>query len=122
MVEKLKIKVLPCVIGFVDGVGAERIVGFEGLGEGGADADREFSTVVLEWRFLRRGVVVKSRVSRDKNGKDNGDASDDDGSGGNRTGSEDEEEKSRNPRKGIRSGTKLTRALKKNGDEDDDWD
>ncbi|KAJ6171660.1 hypothetical protein N7470_000727 [Penicillium chermesinum] len=35
LVEKLGIRVLPCVIGFKDGVGIERVVGFEGLGVGG---------------------------------------------------------------------------------------
>ncbi|OJD22128.1 hypothetical protein ACJ73_06532, partial [Blastomyces percursus] len=63
VVEKLKVKVLPCVIGFVDGVGVERIVGFEGLGFGGRqDADEEFRTGELERRLLARGCLVKRRI------------------------------------------------------------
>ncbi|KAJ5095131.1 hypothetical protein N7532_007422 [Penicillium argentinense] len=50
LVEKLGIRVLPCVIGFKDGVGMARVVGFEGLGAGGSDGGENFSVKVLEKR------------------------------------------------------------------------
>ncbi|KAI5302219.1 hypothetical protein KEM56_000908 [Ascosphaera pollenicola] len=63
VVEKLKIKVLPCVLGFVDGVVAERIIGFEGLGMGGYDADSEFRTINLEKRLLKARVLLNNKIS-----------------------------------------------------------
>ncbi|MCJ1266937.1 hypothetical protein MMC22_006822 [Lobaria immixta] len=59
LVTKLKVQVLPCVIAFVDGVGADRIVGFEGLGGGelGNDGDG-FRTKDLEARLLAAGVLI----------------------------------------------------------------
>lgn len=51
LVEKLKIKVLPCMLAFVDGVCKERFVGFEDFG----NADN-FSTAALEWRLGRVGT------------------------------------------------------------------
>lgn len=53
MVEKLKVRVLPCVIAFVGGVSADRIVGFEGVG-GSGDA---FETGDLEKRLVGAGVL-----------------------------------------------------------------
>ncbi|KAI5284317.1 hypothetical protein KEM52_002952, partial [Ascosphaera acerosa] len=61
--QKLRIKVLPCVLGFVDGVVAERIVGFEGLAAGGFDADAEFRTASLERRLVRARVLLEVKVS-----------------------------------------------------------
>ncbi|OJD15544.1 hypothetical protein AJ78_04201 [Emergomyces pasteurianus Ep9510] len=108
VVEKLKVKVLPCVIGFVDGVGVERIVGFEGLGYGGQqDADGEFRTRELERRLLARRCLVKSRI-----GEEDEVESDVDGEG-------EEEVRRKKGGRGIRS------AMRKNnqGEEDDeDWD
>jgi len=54
LVEKLGIKVLPCVICFIDGVSKDRLIGFEGLG----DAD-DFNTAVLEMRLAQSGVLQK---------------------------------------------------------------
>ena len=54
LVERLGVKVLPCVIGFVDGVGVERVVGFEGLKGGDA-----FETGVLEGRLVGKGVLLE---------------------------------------------------------------
>lgn len=51
LVEKLKIKVLPCMLAFVNGECKERLVGFEDFG----NADN-FSTAALEWRLGRAGV------------------------------------------------------------------
>ncbi|KZP00059.1 thioredoxin-like protein [Calocera viscosa TUFC12733] len=50
LVDKLHIKVLPCVICFVDGVTKDRVVGFEELGNGD-----EFLTSVLELRLKQSG-------------------------------------------------------------------
>lgn len=82
LVTKLKVKVLPCVIAFVDGVGADRILGFEGLGGGelGNDGDG-FRTKDLEARLLAAGVLIgekkltevavgKERASGKKNDDD----------------------------------------------------
>lgn len=55
LVEKLKVKVLPCVIAFVDGVGVDRIVGFEGLGY----SEDTFKTRDLELRLIGAGVLEK---------------------------------------------------------------
>lgn len=54
LVEKLSIKVLPCVIMFVDGVTKDRLVGFEELG----NVDT-FETAALELRLLQSGVIQK---------------------------------------------------------------
>lgn len=67
---KLKVQVLPCVISFVDGISADRIIGFEGLGHGDS-----FTTKDLEARLLRSGVLVRAKAtdedapSRPRNGK-----------------------------------------------------
>lgn len=48
--EKLGIRVLPCVMAFVDGVCRDRLIGFEELGNSDA-----FSTAALEWRLGQTG-------------------------------------------------------------------
>jgi thioredoxin-like negative regulator of GroEL len=60
LVTRLKVQVLPCVIAFVDGVGKDRIIGFEGLGQG----DR-FTTMDLEARLLATGVLTRAKISED---------------------------------------------------------
>jgi len=55
LVEKLGIKVLPCVICFVDGVSKDRLVGFEDLGNSDA-----FETAALELRLSMIGVIQKT--------------------------------------------------------------
>jgi len=55
LVEKLAIKVLPCVICFVDGVSKDKLIGFEQLG----NSDK-FNTAVLELRLSVCGVIQKS--------------------------------------------------------------
>ncbi|KAJ3489719.1 hypothetical protein NLI96_g1942 [Meripilus lineatus] len=52
LVEKLGIKVLPCVVVFIDGVTKSRIVGFEELGN-----SDEFETATLEWKLLNSGLL-----------------------------------------------------------------
>ena len=59
LVTKLKIQMLPCVLAFVDGIGVDRIIGFEGLGHG---TDR-FTTRDLEARLLNAGVLLRSKVT-----------------------------------------------------------
>ena len=55
---KLKVQVLPCVISFIDGIGVDRIIGFEGLGNGD-----KFTTKDLETRLLNSRVLVRSKLS-----------------------------------------------------------
>lgn len=60
LVTKLKVQVLPCVIAFVNGVGQDRIIGFEGLGQGD-----KFTTMDLEARLLAAGVLTRAKMSED---------------------------------------------------------
>ncbi|KAF9172690.1 hypothetical protein BGX21_000308 [Mortierella sp. AD011] len=52
LVEKLQIKVLPCVIAFTDGIAVDRLIGFEELGN-----TDNFSTAMLELRYKTVGVI-----------------------------------------------------------------
>ncbi|KAF9358693.1 hypothetical protein BGX26_001129 [Mortierella sp. AD094] len=52
LVEKLQVKVLPCVIAFTDGIAVDRLVGFEELGN-----TDNFSTSMLELRYKTAGVI-----------------------------------------------------------------
>ncbi|KAL2374875.1 NTP binding protein [Blastomyces gilchristii SLH14081] len=111
VVEKLKVKVLPCVIGFVDGVGVERIVGFEGLGYGGRlDADEEFRTGELERRLLGRGCLIKRRI-----GEGDEVGSDVDGEG-------EEEVRRKKGGRGIRGGLRRGTVVNDDDEEEEDWD
>ncbi|PCH41115.1 thioredoxin-like protein [Wolfiporia cocos MD-104 SS10] len=56
LVERLAVKVLPCVICFIDGVSKDRIIGFEDLGNNDA-----FETATLEWRLMNSGVIQKEQ-------------------------------------------------------------
>jgi len=58
LVTKLKVQVLPCVIAFVNGVGQDRIIGFEGLGQGD-----KFTTMDLEARLLAAGVLTRAKIT-----------------------------------------------------------
>lgn len=53
LVAKLSVKVLPCVIAFIDGVSVDRVIGFEGLGY----SEDTFATTDLERRLLGAGVL-----------------------------------------------------------------
>lgn len=116
LVEKLGIRVLPCVIGFKDGVGVERVVGFEGLGNGGFDGEEGFSVKTLEKRLLWKGVLVSAKFSSED------DDDDDDDAGAGEEDSEDEDGHRRRggARRAIRSGN--TRLRNRGDDDDDDWD
>ncbi|KAF9336834.1 hypothetical protein BG006_007205 [Podila minutissima] len=52
LVEKLQVKVLPCVISFIDGMAVDRLIGFEELGN-----TDNFSTTMLELRYKTVGVI-----------------------------------------------------------------
>ncbi|ODM23562.1 hypothetical protein SI65_01151 [Aspergillus cristatus] len=108
IVEKLKIKVLPCVIGFKDGLGVERVLGFEGLGSGGRDGKDGFSIAILEKRLLWKGILVQAKIKQ-------GDRDDDDDDYESAGSDEDTER----PRRAIRSGGRLNR---NDDNDDDDWD
>ena len=50
LVEKLQVKVLPCVVCFVDGASKDRLVGFEELGN-----KDSFASTSLEFRLQQAG-------------------------------------------------------------------
>ena len=52
---------MPCVIAFIDGVGADRIVGFEGLGR----TPENFTTRDLEARLIRANVLARNKVTEE---------------------------------------------------------
>ena len=59
LVVKLGIQVLPCVISFIDGVSADRIIGFEGIGS----KPDSFTASELEARLLNCGVLVREKMT-----------------------------------------------------------
>lgn len=59
LVERLEIKVLPCVICFVRGVTKDRLIGFEELGN-----DDSFTTAALELRLSQSGVISLPQSSK----------------------------------------------------------
>ncbi|GHJ85402.1 hypothetical protein NliqN6_1804 [Naganishia liquefaciens] len=52
LVHRLGVKVLPCVISFINGNAVDRLIGFEELGN-----DDNFTTAALEFRLKRSGVL-----------------------------------------------------------------
>lgn len=62
LVVKLGIQVLPCVVCFKDAVGADRIIGFQGIGR----KPDSFSTAELEARLLGSGMLVRAKVGADE--------------------------------------------------------
>ncbi|KAE8148222.1 thioredoxin-like protein [Aspergillus avenaceus] len=106
VVEKLKIRVLPCVIGFKDGIAVDRVVGFEGLAIGGRDGTDSFSAVTLEKRLLWKGILTQAKYRADMEGSE---ASDSD---------HDEEDQWHNKRRAIRGRDPRFH----DDNDDDDWD
>ena len=53
LVAKLNVKVLPCVIAFIDGVSVDRVIGFDGLGY----SEDTFATADLERRLQGAGIL-----------------------------------------------------------------
>lgn len=47
------------MIAFIDGIGADRIIGFEGLGRG----SESFATRDLEARLIRANVLARNKVT-----------------------------------------------------------
>ncbi|OQD70523.1 hypothetical protein PENDEC_c023G02258 [Penicillium decumbens] len=108
LVEKLGVRVLPCVIGFNDGVGVDRLVGFEGLGIGGVEGTDAFSVKTLEKRLLYKKVLMEAKFSSEDD--DDDDIEEDSGS--------DDDTVRRRPAKTIRSGN----TRRNRDDDDDDWE
>ena len=59
LVVKLGIQVLPCVMSFIDGVGVDRIIGFEGLGT----KPDSFKLAELEERLMACGVLERKKIT-----------------------------------------------------------
>ncbi|EPZ31902.1 thioredoxin-like protein [Rozella allomycis CSF55] len=53
LVDKLQIRVLPCVIGFIDGISVDKIIGFEEFGN-----KDNFTTDSLEKRLTKESVIL----------------------------------------------------------------
>lgn len=58
LVTKLRVQVLPCVICFIDGIGTDRILGFEGVGYNTED----ITLRDLEDRLLSSNVLVRAKM------------------------------------------------------------
>eukprot|EP01025_Chloroclados_australasicus_P035200 TRINITY_DN35918_c0_g1_i11.p1 TRINITY_DN35918_c0_g1~~TRINITY_DN35918_c0_g1_i11.p1 ORF type:complete len:237 (-),score=44.60 TRINITY_DN35918_c0_g1_i11:231-941(-) len=63
--EKLKIRMLPCILIFKKGVVMDRVVGFEELG-----AKDDFRTEVLQQRLLKSGGLQMKDLRRDEDEKE----------------------------------------------------
>ncbi|KAJ9099496.1 hypothetical protein QFC20_005708 [Naganishia adeliensis] len=87
LVNRLGVKVLPCVISFVNGNAIDRLIGFEELGN-----DDTFTTAALEFRLKRSGVLppagykktTRAEVILAKSGKSDARESDEDSDSGGR--------------------------------------
>jgi len=103
VVEKLGVRVLPCVIGFVKGVVKGKVTGFEGLcwdGKEGAFAvTRALEDALIDWTVLKKRLLF-GHLDDDDSDHDNERAANQQG------------------RRGIRDGSKA--AAK--DDDSDDWD
>ncbi|EXJ79977.1 hypothetical protein A1O3_08263 [Capronia epimyces CBS 606.96] len=106
VVEKLGVRVLPCVIGFVKGVVKGKVTGFEGLcwdgKEGSLNVTRALEETLVSWTVLRKRLLLghddddeETDDENDNYGRDNG----------------------RSARKGIRDRQQRTE-----DDDDDEWD
>lgn len=103
LVEKLGVRILPCVIGFEKGIVKGKVVGFEGICWDSREKDPSVSkaleALLFSWGLLRQKLIVD-----DHDTESEGD-------------SEDERAKARGlGRRGVQSGKS------KNVGEDDDWD
>lgn len=58
LVTKLQIRVLPCVLAFIDGISVDRIIGFEGVGY----SEDSVTARDLEARLLGSGVLVRAKA------------------------------------------------------------
>lgn len=64
-VDKLQVRVLPCLIVFLHGVAVARVTGFDDLG--GKD---DFKTVQLESKLLKAGAVEEIITKHDSDDED----------------------------------------------------
>ncbi|KAJ5474844.1 hypothetical protein N7475_004410 [Penicillium sp. IBT 31633x] len=112
--QKLGIKVLPCVIGFKDGVGVDRVVGFEGLDARGFDGVEGFDVKVLEKRLVFKGILLAPKLGGGDDDDDIREEEDSDDGGGRRGFGRNK------GRRGIRSSNPNVR--NRGDDDDDDWD
>ncbi|KIW16632.1 hypothetical protein PV08_03820 [Exophiala spinifera] len=105
VVEKLGVRVLPCVIGFVKGVVKGRITGFEGLcwdgKEGSMNVTRAVEEALMSWSILRKRLLF----AHDDEASDDDDDDANNGSDRRRAG-----------RRGIQGRKQQIE------DADDDWD
>lgn len=101
VVEKLGVRILPCVIGFVKGVVKGRITGFEGLcwdgKEGSRDVTKALEDALLDWTIVRKRLILRHE---------------DEGS--------DEDENAPDRLKAFRGGIRDRKETI--DDDDDDWD
>lgn len=103
VVEKLGVKVLPCVIGFAKGIVKGKVIGFEGICWDGREKDVRVS-MALERSLLSWGVIQQKMLSDDvENDSDEH--------------SKDEKERSTGT-----TGRRGIKAAKHRVDDDDDWD
>jgi len=104
IIEKLGIRVLPCVIGFAKGIVKGKVVGFEGICWNGKEKDSRVTKALeerlYEWGLLRQKMLV------DEHDTDSG--------------GDDEEERKEGRGISVRRG--IRNAKQKVTDEDDDWD
>lgn len=103
VVDKLGVRVLPCVIGFVGGVAKGRIVGFEGVASGGRESGMDVTKAIeqtaIGWSVFERRLFVDA---------DGGD------------GSASEEEQTNTRRNAGRRGIQGRKQAVE--DDDDEWD
>ncbi|KAJ6179115.1 hypothetical protein N7519_009576 [Penicillium mononematosum] len=108
-----RVDVLPCVIGFKDGVGVDRIVGFEGLEARGFDGVEGFDVKVLEKRLVFKGILLAVKIGAGDDDDVREEEESDDGAGGRGFGR-------KKGRRGIRGSNPNVR--NRGDDDDDDWD
>ncbi|OAP61169.1 hypothetical protein AYL99_03370 [Fonsecaea erecta] len=103
VVEKLSVRVLPCVVGFVKGAVKGRVTGFEGLcwngKEGSMDVTRALEDVLLGWKVLPKKLLL---------------GHEDEGSG--------DDEDAPDCRKAVRGAIRSRNQKNDDDDDDDDWD
>lgn len=105
VVEKLGVRVLPCVIGFAQGIVKGRITGFEGICWDGKEQDsrvtKALEDVVFSWGLIRQRLLLDDHDTD----SDNDDAN-------------EMQEKSEKHRRGIRGPAASIAAE----EDDDEWD
>lgn len=102
VVEKLGVRVLPCVIGFTEGIARGKVIGFEGICWDGKEKDQRV-TRALEATLLSWGLLKQKMLTSDNDESD-----------------EDVSEVKQDRGTGIRRG--IQDRKHKVMDEDDDWD